>query len=182
MLTRCCTKIVRDRLHLPAQPPTPAQPSIRLGNWYVPRHKRCRRQILVILRIAALAHNFDGLGSLGHGRRIDDDDQVLRPARQASSSASMSPSVSPCMCASCLSSPDSHCNRVAPRARPNFSRSYSTDRREVLRLSFVSVLASRPDAVTVASQYSSRLQRFSSPNTFSATISLPLGKRWPESE
>jgi len=35
MLSLCCTKIIRDRLRLPAQLPAPVQPSTRLGNWYV---------------------------------------------------------------------------------------------------------------------------------------------------
>jgi hypothetical protein len=35
MLTLCCTKVVRNRLRLPAQLPAPCQPSTRLGNWYV---------------------------------------------------------------------------------------------------------------------------------------------------
>jgi hypothetical protein len=35
MLSFCCTKIVRNRLRLPAQLPAPVQPTTRLGNWYV---------------------------------------------------------------------------------------------------------------------------------------------------
>jgi hypothetical protein len=47
MLTLCCTKIVRDRLHLPAQLSMPAQPSTRLGNWYVHLARFGRQQIVL---------------------------------------------------------------------------------------------------------------------------------------
>jgi len=47
MLTLCCTKIVRDRLHLPAQMSPPAQPSTRLGNWYVHLARFGRQQIVL---------------------------------------------------------------------------------------------------------------------------------------
>jgi hypothetical protein len=42
-----CTKIVRDRLHLPAQLSMPAQPSTRLGNWYVHLARFGRQQIVL---------------------------------------------------------------------------------------------------------------------------------------
>lgn len=35
MLSLCCTKVIRDRICLAAQLPSPVQPSTRLGNWYV---------------------------------------------------------------------------------------------------------------------------------------------------
>lgn len=47
MLTLCCTKVVRDRLRLPAQLPAPVQPSPRLGNWYVHLARFGRQQIVL---------------------------------------------------------------------------------------------------------------------------------------
>jgi hypothetical protein len=47
MLSLCCTKIVRDRLRLPAQLPSPVQPSTRLGNWYVHIARFGRNQIVL---------------------------------------------------------------------------------------------------------------------------------------
>lgn len=35
MLSLCCTKVVRDRLHLTGSLPAPVHPSTKLGNWYV---------------------------------------------------------------------------------------------------------------------------------------------------
>jgi len=47
MLSLCCTRIVRDRLRLPAQLPAPVQPSTRLGNWYVHLARFGHRQIVL---------------------------------------------------------------------------------------------------------------------------------------
>src|SRR5260370_33837339 len=47
MLTLCCTKVVRDRLRLPAQLPAPVQPSTRLGNWYVHLARFGHQQIVL---------------------------------------------------------------------------------------------------------------------------------------
>jgi hypothetical protein len=47
MLTLCCTKVVRDRLNLPAQLPAPVQPSARLGNWYVHLARFGHQQIVL---------------------------------------------------------------------------------------------------------------------------------------
>ena len=47
MLSLCCTKIVRDRLRLPAQLPGPVQPSTRLGNWYVHLARFGHQQIVL---------------------------------------------------------------------------------------------------------------------------------------
>jgi hypothetical protein len=47
MLSLCCTKVVRDRLGLPAQLPAPVQPNTRLGNWYVHLARFGRQQIVV---------------------------------------------------------------------------------------------------------------------------------------
>jgi|ERR1022692_1885161 hypothetical protein len=35
MITLCCSHKIRQRLGLSARPPTPSEPSTRLGNWYV---------------------------------------------------------------------------------------------------------------------------------------------------
>jgi hypothetical protein len=47
MLSLCCTKIVRDRLRLPAQLAAPVQPSTRLGNWYIHLARFGRNQIVL---------------------------------------------------------------------------------------------------------------------------------------
>lgn len=47
MLSLCCTRIIRDRLHLPAQLPAPVQPSTRLGNWYVLLARYGHQQIVL---------------------------------------------------------------------------------------------------------------------------------------
>lgn len=47
MLTLCCTKVVRDRLRLPAQLPAPVQPSGRLGNWYLHLARFGHQQIVL---------------------------------------------------------------------------------------------------------------------------------------
>jgi hypothetical protein len=47
MLSLCCTKVIRDRLHLPAQLPSPVQPSTRLGNWYVHLARFGHQQIVI---------------------------------------------------------------------------------------------------------------------------------------
>lgn len=47
MLSLCCTKIVRERLRLPAQLLPPVQPSTRLGNWYVHIARFGRNQIVL---------------------------------------------------------------------------------------------------------------------------------------
>ena len=47
MLSLCCTKVVRERLRLPAQLPAPVQPSTRLGNWYVHLARFGRQQIVL---------------------------------------------------------------------------------------------------------------------------------------
>jgi hypothetical protein len=47
MLSFCCTKIIRDRLRLPAQLPAPVQPSTRLGNWYVHLARFGHQQIVL---------------------------------------------------------------------------------------------------------------------------------------
>lgn len=35
VITLCCTQKVRRRLALPSEPPTPLEPTTRLGNWYI---------------------------------------------------------------------------------------------------------------------------------------------------
>jgi hypothetical protein len=47
MLSLCCTKVIRDRLRLPAQLPAPVQPSTRLGNWYVHLARFGHHQIVI---------------------------------------------------------------------------------------------------------------------------------------
>jgi hypothetical protein len=47
MLSLCCTKIIRDRLRLPAHLPAPVQPSTRLGNWYVHLARFGQQQIVL---------------------------------------------------------------------------------------------------------------------------------------
>src|SRR5260370_28053464 len=47
MVTVSCTKVVRDRLRLPAQLPAPVQPSARLGNWYVHLARFGHQQIVL---------------------------------------------------------------------------------------------------------------------------------------
>ena len=47
MLSLCCTKIIRNRLGLPAQLPAPVQPSTRLGNWYVHLARFGHQQIVL---------------------------------------------------------------------------------------------------------------------------------------
>lgn len=47
MLSLCCTKIIRNRLRLPAQLPAPVQPSTRLGNWYVHLARFGHQQIVL---------------------------------------------------------------------------------------------------------------------------------------
>jgi hypothetical protein len=47
MLSLCCTKVIRDRLRLPAQLPSPVQPSTRLGNWYVHLARFGHQQIVI---------------------------------------------------------------------------------------------------------------------------------------
>jgi hypothetical protein len=47
MLSLCCTKIVRNRLRLPAQLLPPVQPSTRLGNWYVHLARFGHQQIVI---------------------------------------------------------------------------------------------------------------------------------------
>lgn len=47
MLSLCCTRAVRDRLHLAAQLPAPVKPSTRLGNWYVHLARFGRQQIVL---------------------------------------------------------------------------------------------------------------------------------------
>ena len=47
MLTLCCTRVVRNRLHLPAQLPAPAPASTRLGNWYVHLARFGHQQIVL---------------------------------------------------------------------------------------------------------------------------------------
>src|SRR3984957_10125716 len=47
MLSLCCTRVIRGRLCLPAQLPAPAQPSTRLGNWYVHLARIGHQQIVL---------------------------------------------------------------------------------------------------------------------------------------
>jgi hypothetical protein len=47
MFSLCCTRVVRDRLRLPAQLPAPVQPNTRLGNWYVHLARFGRQQIVL---------------------------------------------------------------------------------------------------------------------------------------
>lgn len=47
MLSLCCTRAVRDRLHLAAQLTAPVKPSTRLGNWYVHLARFGRQQIVL---------------------------------------------------------------------------------------------------------------------------------------
>src|SRR6202790_2274081 len=47
MLSLCCTKIIRNRLGLPAQLLAPVQPSTRLGNWYVHPARFGHQQIVL---------------------------------------------------------------------------------------------------------------------------------------
>jgi uncharacterized protein DUF6933 len=47
MLSLCCTKIIRERLCLSAQLPSPVQPSTRLGNWYVHLARFGHQQIVI---------------------------------------------------------------------------------------------------------------------------------------
>src|SRR5579871_5425745 len=47
MLSLCCTRVVRDRLRLPAQLAAPVQPSTTLGNWYVQLARFGRNQIVL---------------------------------------------------------------------------------------------------------------------------------------
>ena len=47
MLSLCCTRVVRDRLRLPAQLAAPVQRSTILGNWYVHLARFGRNQIVL---------------------------------------------------------------------------------------------------------------------------------------
>jgi hypothetical protein len=47
MLSRCCTRVIRDRLCLSAQLPPPVQPSTRLGNWCVHLARFGHKQIVI---------------------------------------------------------------------------------------------------------------------------------------
>jgi hypothetical protein len=47
MLSLCCTKVVRERLHLAGTLPPPVNPSSRLGNWYVHLARFGHQQIVL---------------------------------------------------------------------------------------------------------------------------------------